>query len=255
MPANRTVTVPINAQQNTYVYDHSVGAQAEVTVADLDYWAPAITTAQADVQVALRQPNHAASRVISDYADSGNVEGTVATSINFGGVRAGNGWISIGIRRYYTKLAAKLLLDGGYFGPDDDPAWAPESIVWTPAPGRSTALSAFYDVTFDARGLCWLNSDPGTVVDPNVGFPVAVSGNDAIGQPFSASGRLIPTHVDYRLSISAIQVAKIPEWEWPVLIETPETIVDVIVDGTQVQLDSDVLKIGDVEIQVQDVGQ
>ena len=255
MPANRTVTVPINAQQNTYVYDHSVGAQAEVTVADLDYWAPAITTAQADVQVALRPPNSAASRVISDYADPGNVEGTVATSINFGGVRAGNGWISIGIRRYYTKLAAKLVLDGGYFGPDDDLTWAPESIVWTPAPGQVTGVRALYDVTFDARGLCWLNSDPGTVVDPNVGFPVAVSGNDAIGQPFSASGRLIPTHVDYRLSISAIQVAKIPEWEWPVLIETPETIVDVIVDGTQVQLDSGVLKIGDVEIQVQDVGQ
>src|SRR5262249_19080446 len=161
----------------------------------------------------------------------------------------------IGIRRYYTKLAARLLLDGGYFGPDDDPTWAPESIMWTPTPGQSTAVRAFYDVTFDANGLCWLNSDPGTVVDPNVGFAVAVSGNDAIGQPFNATGRLIPTHVDYRLSISTVEVPKIPKWDWPVLIETPETTVDVTVDGTQVKLDGDVLKIGDVEIQVRDVGQ
>jgi hypothetical protein len=241
MPANRTITVPINEQQNTYVYNHSVGAQADVTVADLDYWAPAITSAQADVPVALRQPNLAASTVISDYDDPSNVEGTVATSINFGGVRAGNGSISIGIRRYYTKLAAKLLLDGGYFGPDDDPTWVPESIVWTPAPGQSTAVRAFYDVTFDANGLCWLNSDPATVVDPNVGFPVAVSGNDAIGQPFSATGRLIPTNVDYRQSISTIEVPKIPKWEWPVLIETPDTIVDVAVDGTQVIIDGVVI--------------
>jgi hypothetical protein len=254
MPANRTVTVPINEQQNTYVYDHSVGAQAEVTVAELDYWAPPVTSAQADVPVMLRKPNPAASSVISDYDDPGNVEGTFATSINFGGVRAGNGWISIGVRRYYTRLAAKLVLDGGYFGPDDDPAWAPKSIVWDPAPSQRTGVHAFYDVTFDPNGLCWLNSDPGTVVDPNVGFPIAVSGNDAIGQPFHASGRLIPTHVDYRESISTIEVPKIPKWEWPILIETPDTVVDVAVDGTQVQLDGDVLKIGDVEIEVKDAG-
>lgn len=255
MPANRTVTVPINQQQNTYVYNHFVGGQAEVTVADLDYWAPEVTSAEADVPVALRQPNLAASRVISDYEDPGNVETTVATSLNFGGVHAGNGWISIGIRRYYTKLAARLVLDGGYFGPDDDAAWAPESIVWTPAPVQSTGVRALYDVTFDANGLCWLNSDPSTVVDPNVGFPLSVSGRDAIGQPFSATGRLVPTHADYRQSISAIEVPKIPKWEWPVLIETPEVIVDVVVDGTQVQLEGDVLKIGDVEIQVRDAGQ
>jgi len=255
MPANRIVTVPINKQQNTYVYNHSVGAEAEVSVADLDYWAPAVTSAQADAPVVLRKPNLAGSSVISDYDAPGNVEGTVATSINFGGVHAGNGWISIGVRRYYTTLAAKLLLEGGYFGPDDDPTWALESIVWDPVPGQSTAVRAFYDVTFDANGLCWLNSDPGTVVDPNVGFPITVSGNDAIGQPFSASGRLIPTHVDYRESISTVEVPKIPEWEWPVLIETPDTVVDVEVDGTDVQLDGDVLKIGDVEIQVQAAGQ
>jgi len=254
MPANRTVTVPIN-KQNTYVYQHTVGAQAEVTVADLDYWAPEITTAQADVPVPLRQPNLAGSSVLSDYEDPGNVETTIATSVNFGGVRAGNGWISIGIRRYYTKLAAKLVLDGGYFGPDDDPAWAPKSIAWTPAPVQRSGVRALYDVTFDANGLCWLNSDPSTVVDPNVGFPIAVSGNDAIGQPFSASGRLVPTHVDYRLSISTIQVPKIPKWEWPVLIETLDEIVDVVIDGTPVVLEGDVLKIGDVEIEVREIGQ
>jgi hypothetical protein len=253
--ANRILTVPVNEQQNTYMYNHSARIRAEVTVADLDYWVPAtsaFTTVQADVPVALRQPSAADSAVLPDYGDPGNVEGTVTTSINLGGLKAGNGWISVGVRRYYTHLAVKVLLDGGYFGPDDDPAWMPKSIVWTPVPVQSSGDRAFYDVTFDANGLCWLNSDPETVVDPNVGFRVAVSGKDAIGQPFSATGRLVPTHIDYRQSISTIQVAKIPKWEWPVLIETPVTGVDVTVDGTPVRLKGDVLKIGDVEIPVRD---
>ena len=45
-----------------------------------------------------------------------------------------------------------------------------------------------------------------------------------------ATGRLVPTNVDYRQSISTIQVSKIPKWEWPVLgIEIPVTGVDVTV--------------------------
>ena len=109
---------------------------------------------------------------LPDYADPGNIEGTVTTSLNLGGVRTATAGSRIGIRRYYTGLAVKVLLDGGYFGSGDDPAWMPESIAWTPTPVQSSGDRAFYDVTFDANGLCWLNSDPGTVVDPNVGFRV-----------------------------------------------------------------------------------
>jgi hypothetical protein len=147
----------------------------------------------------LRQPNAAASTVISDYVDPGNVTGTVATSLNLGGVRAGSGWIAIGTRMYYTKLAVKLRFDAGYFGPDDDPAWVPKSIVWSPAPGQTKGVHAFYDVTFDANGLCWLNSDPGTVVDPNVGFPVTVSDRSAVqcARTAGTDQRPLPTvHLD-----------------------------------------------------------
>lgn len=258
MPANRIVTTPINEQAGVYVYNHTVGAQADVSVADLDFWVPptsTFTTAQSDVPVALAQPNPTGSTVVTDYTNPGNVEGTVSTSITVGGVKAGNGWVSIGIRRFYTHLAVRLHFDSGYFGPDDNPAWAPESIAWTPAPSQASGVSAFYDVTFDAGGLCWLNSDPGTVVDPNVGFAVAVSGNDTIGQPFTATGRLVPTNVDYRQSISAIQIPRIPKWEWPVIVETPAGQIDGVVNGTPVSVEGDVLKLGDVQIEIRDARQ
>ena len=247
-PADRTVIVPINEQASAYVYTHSISAEAQVTIADLEYWVPAtsaFTTAHAAVPVALAQPNIAANAITTDFEDPGNTEGTVSTSLNLGGIRAGNGWIHIGTRRYFTRLAVELQLDGGYFGPADDPGWAPQSIDWEPAPNQSAGVRAFYDVHFDKRGLCWLDGNPASVVDPNVGFPVAVVGNDAIGQSFSATGRLVPTSMEYRRSVSTIEIPKIPQWEWPVLFDTRETIVDVVLGGVQVKLEGDVLQIGD----------
>ncbi|WP_243075412.1 M64 family metallopeptidase [Microbacterium sp. SS28] len=258
MPANRTAIVPVNQQAWTHAYDHTVGVLAEVTVADLDFWVPgtaAFTTAAADVPIALPRPAPAGNVVVSDYADSGNVEGSNgSSSINIGGVKAGNGWVSIGTRRYYTRLAVKVQLDAGHFGPDDDPAWSLQSITWTPAPTQRVGAHAYYDITFDAAGMCWLNSSPATVVDPNVGFAISASGRDAIGQPFTASGRLVPTNVDYRQSISTIQVPRIPKWEWPMRLEILNAGLEVQVDGTPVVLEGDILRIGDVEIPVERAG-
>jgi hypothetical protein len=62
----------------------------------------------------------------------------------------------------------------------------------------------------------------------------------------------VPTNVVYRRSVSTIEVPKIPQWEWPVLFDTRETIVDVVRDGVQVKLEGDVLQIGDVEVEVRD---
>ena len=100
------------------MYNHSLDVEGRVRVADLDFWVPdtsAFTTASTTVPIMLRAPNATASTVVSDYENPGNVEGTVSTTLNLGGARAGNGWIAIGIRKYFTTLAMRLQLDDGYF--------------------------------------------------------------------------------------------------------------------------------------------
>ncbi len=257
MPATRTIQVPINRSLGTYVYNHSVEVRGMVSVEDLDFWVPAtstFTTAQDTDPIALRQPNSAGNVIVSNYKDAGNVEGTgpEAVSINFFRIKAGNGWLYVRTRTYYTRLAAKLQLDPGYFGPDDNPAWGLQNIAWMPTPGQSAGLTAFYDVTLDPSGVCWLNSDPATVVDPNVGFPISAQGKDAIGQPFSATGRLVPTNVEYVRSISTIQIAKIPKWEWPVLFDIREKILEVVFKGVRVTLKENELQIGDLKVKLKD---
>lgn len=145
-----------------------------------------------------------------------------------------------------------LDLDGGHFGPEDDPAWALQSVTWTPTPSQTAGLTATYDITYGANGLCWLTNAPATVVDPAVGFAVSATGKDAIGQPFTVTGRLIPEHLEYRRSISTIQIAKIPQWEWPMRFETPENVLDTVIDGVVVTLEDDVLKIDDLEVELKD---
>jgi hypothetical protein len=67
------------------------------------------------------------------------------------------------------------------------------------------------------------------------------------------TGRLIPSHLEFRRSISTIELDTIPQWEWPMRVDTPENVLDTVVDGTVVTLDEDdVLRIGDVEIELQD---
>jgi hypothetical protein len=254
MPASRTIRVPINQNPGTYVYDHTAEVRAQVTVADLDFWVPgtsAFTTALATDPIALRQPNNAANRLVSDYKNAGNVGGAASASLNVGRLRAGNGWLYLGTRMQYTRLAAALQLDDGYFGPDDNAAWALQSITWTPTPNQSAGMTAFYDITY-ANGLCWLTNAPSTVVDPDVGFTITANGTDAIGQSFSVTGRLIPTNLEYRRSISTIQLAKIPEWEWPMRFETPVDRLDVVIEGVVLTLDEDVLKIDDLEVELKD---
>jgi hypothetical protein len=253
LPANRTVPVPINQNPGTYVYAHSADVSATVPVADLDFWVPAtstFTTAQATDSIALRQPDNAANRLAGDYDNPGNVGGAASASLNVGGIAAGNGWLYLGTQMEYTRLAMRLDLDGGYFGPADKPAWALQNITWTPTPVQSSGLTAFYEVSYGANGLCWLSSDPTTVVDPSVGFAVSAKGKDAIGQSFNVTGRLIPSHMEYRRSISTIEIAKIPEWEWPMRIEVPENIFDTVVEGVVVTLSEEVLKIDDLEVEL-----
>jgi hypothetical protein len=255
LPATRIIQVPINQSPGTHIYNHSAEVRAVVSVADLDYWVPGtstFTTAEGTAPIALRQPNNAANVIVSDYENAGNVEGTGSASINLGGIAAGNGWLYVGIRKYYTRLAARLQLEPGYFGPDDNPAWGLQNITWTPTPSQRVGATAFYDVTFGPNGLCWLNSDPATVVDPNVGFPISANGKDAIGQPFSATGWLVPTNVEYRRSTSTIQIARIPQWEWPMLFDIREKVVEVVLDGVSVKLNESVLQIGKLQAKLQD---
>ncbi len=255
MPVTRIIQVPVNKLPGTYVYNHSVDVRAKVTVADLDYWVPgtsAFTTAQATDPIALRQPDNAASRIIADYDNNGNVAGTGSATINLGGVKAGNGWLYVGTRKRYTRLAMRLHLDAGYFGPDDHSGWNLQNMKWTPPPDQSSGLTAFYEVNFDANDLCWLVSDPTTVVDPGVGFPISVTGKDAIGQSFNVKGRLIPTNMEYRRSISTIQIARIPEWEWPMQLDVPENILDLEFEGVMITLSEDVLRIDDLEVELND---
>jgi len=255
LPATRSIQVPINKSAGTYVYNHSAEIQAQVSVEDLDYWVlgtSTFTTAQDTVSIALRQPNNAANVIVNDYGNAANVEGPGYASINFGGIVADNGWLYVGTRKYYTRLAARLQLDPGYFGPDDNAAWALRNITWTPKPSQTDGVTALYDVTFDPNGLCWLNSDPATVVDPNVGFPISAKGNDAIRQPFSVTGRLVPTNIEYHRSISTIQIARIPEWEWPMQFDVREKILEVVFNGVLVRLAANVLQIGDLEVELQD---
>jgi hypothetical protein len=143
-------------------------------------------------------------------------------------------------------------LHDGFFGPDDNANWAPQNITWTPAPSQRTGLTAFYDVTFDASGLCWLTSDPSTVVDPNVGFQISATGKDAIGQSFSATGTLRPTNVEYTRSVSTIEVPRIPKWEWPMRFDIQELVVDVVFDGTRVAFDGKTVQIGDVKVEIEE---
>jgi hypothetical protein len=255
LPATRKVRVPINLNPGTFVYNHAADVRARVTVADLDYWVPAtpaFLTAQATDAIALRQPDNAACRLVADYGNTGNVSGTGSASINVGGIAAGNGWLYLGTQKRYTRLAMRLQLDDGYFGPDDNAAWGLQAVTWTPTPDQVAGLVAFYDVTFDANGLCWLTSDPTTVVDPGVGFGISAKGKDAIGQSFNVTGRLIPTNVEYRRSISTIQIARIPVWEWPMRLEVPENVLNVVVDGVAVTLTDEVLKIDDLEVELRD---
>ena len=74
---------------------------------------------------------------------------------------------------------------------------------------------------------------------------------DARGQQFNVTGRLIPSHFEYRRSISTIEIAKIPEWEWPMRFEAPENVVETVVDGVVVTLSEEVLKIDDMEIELE----
>jgi hypothetical protein len=113
-------------------------------------------------------------------------------------------------------------------------------------------MTAFYDVTFDPTGLCWLNIDPATVVDPNVGFRISAHGQDAIGQSFRVTGRLVPTNVEYRRSISTIQIPEIPPWEWPMLFNIQAGILNVVHNGILVQLIESVLQIGELKVELQD---
>jgi hypothetical protein len=225
-----------------------------VPVADLDFWVPptpAFTTAQATDSITLRQPDNASSRLVADYANPVNVGGAGTASLNLGRISAGNGWLYIGTQMQYTKLAMRLRLDDGYFGPDDNAGWALQNITWTPGPVQSSGLTALYEVTFDANGLCSLSSDPTTLVDPNVGFAITAKGKDAIGQQFNVTGRLIPTNFEYRRSISTIEIAKIPEWEWPMRFEAPENVVETVIDGVVITLSEEKLKIDDLEIELE----
>jgi hypothetical protein len=255
MPATRAVGVPINQNPGTYLYNHAADVRAAITVADLDYWVPAtstFTTAQATDSIALRKPDNAANRIVADYGNSGNVVGAGSASINIGGIIAGNGWLYLGTQKRYTRLAMLLELDAGYFGPDDNAAWKLQNIAWTPTPNQSAGLTAFYEVTFGANDLCWLTSDPTNVVDPGVGFPISATGKDAIGQSFNVTGRLIPTNMEYRRSTSTIQVARIPEWEWPMRFDVLRDVLEVEVDGVVLTLSGEVLKIDDVEVELKD---
>lgn len=255
MPATRTIRVPLNENPGTYVYNHSADTRAAVTVADLDHWVPATSafmTAEATDAIALRQPDNAASKLVPDYGNSGNMGGAGSASINIARIGAGNGWLYLRTQMEYTRLAMRLQLDAGYFGPDDNAAWGLQNITWTPTPDQSSGLNAFYEVTFGTNGLCWLTSDPTTVVDPSVGFAISAKGKDAIGQSFNVTGRLIPTNLEYRRSISTIEIAKIPEWEWPMRLEAPENVLETVVDGVVVTLSEDVLKIDDLEVELKD---
>ncbi len=255
MPPTRTIRTFINEVLGTYDYDHTVNVRASVTVAELDYWVPgtpAFTTATATDQILLRQPDNAANRLFADYGNAANVGGPGSASVNLGRFSAGNGWLYVGTQKQYTHLVMALDLDGGYFGPEDDPAWALQSVTWTPTPSQTAGLTATYDITYGANGLCWLTNAPATVVDPAVGFAVSATGKDAIGQPFTVTGRLIPEHLEYRRSISTIQIAKIPQWEWPMRFETPENVLDTVIDGVVVTLEDDVLKIDDLEVELKD---
>jgi hypothetical protein len=254
MPVDRIIRVFINNDPAVYDYDHSVDVRATVTVDELDYWVPATSTfmtATATDQIALRKPDNAANRLVSDYGNTGNMGGPGAATLNFAPYRAGNGWLYLGSRKQYTRLAMTLDLDVGYFGPEDDPSWGLQSITWTPTPNQATGRTAYYDVTYDANGLCRLANVPGAAVDPAVGFEIKAKGKDAIGQSFDVTGRLIPTNVEYSRSISTIQIARIPQWEWPMQLEMPENVLEAVVDGVEVSLEADVLRIDDLEIELE----
>lgn len=254
IPTPPAILVPINRSGSTYVYNHTVEVEGVVTVADLDYWVPGnstFTTATGARTIALLQPNNAANRLVTDYDNAGNTEGNGSVAISFGRIAAGNGWLYVRQRKYYTRIAVRLQLHAGFFGPDDDAAWVPQTITWTPAPSQSAGLTAFYDVTFDAAGLCYLTSDPANVVDPNVGFQISATGKDAIGQPFSATATLRPTNVEYTRSVSTIEVPRIPQWEWPMRFDIREKVVDVVFDGVRVTLKETELRIGDVRVKIE----
>jgi hypothetical protein len=249
------IQVPINRSPTTYIYNHSAMVWAQVRWEDLDYWipeTPSFTDAHVTEPISLRQPNNAANVIFNDYGNAANVEGSGSVSINLGRIIAGNGFLYVGERKYYTRIAARLRLDQGYFGPDDNPAWGLQNISWTPTPSQSAGVTAFYDLTFDPNGLCWLNSDPTTVVDPNVGFRISANGRDAIGQPCSATGWLVPTNVEYRRSISTIQIERIPRWEWPMLFDIQEKVLDGVLNGVSVKLNEKVLQIGKLKAKLQD---
>jgi hypothetical protein len=255
-PADRTVRMFVNERVDTYIYDQHVDVFADIQVEDLDYWQPATMAfmyATATDPVPFRRPVNAANQLFSDYDDPRDVGGPGTASLTIGRIGAGNGFVYVGSQQQYSRLAMRLVLDAGYFGPADDPTWPIQTITWTPTPSQSGGLTAVYDIEYGANGLCWLMNAPGTMVDPAVGFAVRARGTDAIGQDFDVTGRLIPSHLEFRRSISTIELDTIPQWEWPMRVDTPENVLDTVVDGTVVTLvEDDVLRIGDVEIELQD---
>ena len=212
-------------------------------------------TAQATDPFAMRQPDNAANRVFSDYGNAANVGGPGTASLNVGRFAAGNGWLYLGTQQQYTRLVMRLDLDGGYFGPEDNATWPLQSATWSPTPSQSAGLTATYDITYGATGLCWLTNAPGTIVDSRGRLRGHRLGQGRHRPAIHRDRSTHPSHLEYKRSISTIQIAKIPQWEWPMRFETPENIVDTVIDGVVVTLEHDVLKIDDLEIELQDAGE
>ena len=209
MPATRTIQVPINQNPGTYVYNHSAEVRATVTVEDLDYWVPAtsaFTTAQATDPIALRQPNNAANRIVSDYGTPAMSGAPASASINFGGLAAGNGWLYLGTqmttRGSPPAAARRRLLRSGR-----QPRVGAAERHLDPEPKPESGVTAFYDVTFGRQRPVLAEQRPGDEGGPRRRLRDLATGKDAIGQSFSVTGRLIPTNLEYRRSISTIQIA------------------------------------------------
>lgn len=56
---------------------------------------------------------------------------------------------------------------------------------------------------------------------------------------------------EWALPEDAVEIAKIPEWEWPMRFEAPENVVETVVDGVVVTLSEEVLRIDDLEIELE----
>jgi hypothetical protein len=253
LPAPPSIAVPVNLGAPD-PYSHTAEVRASIGVADLDYWVPEeaqYMSAQATVPIGLPRPSPSGNSVRPQYdaAESVSADEQVTVSLRpeIPEIRAGNGFLYVAQRTFYTRVAMKLTLDRGYFGPDDDPSWKLLDIVWTPQPSSASNEIAVYDVSYDA-GLCWLGDDRAGSVPPERGFQIVAEGHDAIGQAFSATGQLYPSNEVFQRSISTVEIPSIPEWEWPV--EFVKTVANpvTVVEGVNVQLDQNALRIGGVEV-------